>query len=77
MIGRASGSGIGVGRLSRWLRGVGVIAMLDAGRDTTQQVESICEVPPSAGVLPLLILGVAVGVFIDCRCVADVVEVTR
>jgi hypothetical protein len=35
MIAWASGFGMGVGSLSRQLRGVGVLAMLDAGLDTT------------------------------------------
>jgi len=35
MIARASGLGMGVGGLSRPLRGVGVLAMLDARLDTT------------------------------------------
>ena len=35
MIARASGSGMGAGRLSRLLRGVGVLAMPDAVLDTT------------------------------------------
>ena len=34
MIARASGLGMRVGRLSRPLTGVGVLAMLDAGLDT-------------------------------------------
>ena len=34
-------------------------------------------IPLGAGVLELLVPGVAVGVIIDCRCVADGVEVTR
>jgi len=41
MIARASGLGMGVGRFSRPLRGVGVLAMPDAGRDITRRVESI------------------------------------
>jgi hypothetical protein len=73
MIARASGLGMGVGRFSRPLRGVGVIAMPKAGLDTTRRVED----PPGAGVLRLLVIGVAVGVFIDRRCVADGVDVTR
>jgi len=73
MIVRASGLGMEVGRFSRPLRGAGVITMPDAGQDTTQHVE----VPPGAGVLQLLVPSVAVGVFIDRRCVADGVEVTR
>jgi len=35
MIAWASGLGMGVGRFSRPLRGVGVLAMPDAGLDTT------------------------------------------
>jgi len=73
MIARASGLGMMVGRFSRPLRGVGVIAMPNAGLDTTRCVA----VPPGAGVLRLLVTGVAFGVFIDCRCVADGVEVTH
>jgi hypothetical protein len=34
-------------------------------------------IPLGAGVLQLLVPGVAVGVFIDRRCVADEVEVTH
>jgi hypothetical protein len=71
MIGRASGLGMGVGRLSTHQSGVGVITMPDAGLDTTRRVD----VPPGSGVLRLLVPGVAVGVFIDRRCVADRVEV--
>jgi len=77
MIARASGFGMGVGRLSRPLRGVGVLAMPDAGLDTTRHIESVCMVPLGAGVLRLLVPGVAVGVIIDSRCVADGVEATR
>jgi hypothetical protein len=77
MIARDSGLGMGVGRFSRPLRGVGVLAMPDAGLDTTRRVESVCKVPPGAGVLRLLVTGMAVGVFIDRRSVADGVEATR
>jgi hypothetical protein len=77
MIARASGFGMGVDRFSRPLRGVGVLVMPDAGLDATRRVESVCMVPLGAGVLRLLIPGVAVGVIIDSRCVADGVEVTR
>jgi len=73
MIARASGLGMGVARFSRPWRGVGVITMPDAGLDTTRRVE----VPPGAGLLRLLVPGVAVGVFVDCRCLAYGVEVTR
>jgi hypothetical protein len=77
MIARASGFGMGVGRFSRPLKGMGVLAMPDAGLDTTRWVESVCMVPQGAGPLQLLVPGVAVGVIIDRRCVVDVVEVTR
>jgi len=77
MIVRASGLGMGVGRFSRRLRGVGVLAMPDAGLDTTRRVESVCKVSPGVGVLQLPVPGLAVGVFTDRRSVADVVEVTR
>jgi hypothetical protein len=77
MIARASGFRIGVGRISRPLGGVGVQAMPDAGLDTMRRVESVCIVPLGAGVLRLLVPGVAVGVIIDSCCVADGVEVTR
>jgi hypothetical protein len=49
------------------------MAMPDAGLDTTRHVDD----PPGAGVLQLLVTSVAVGVFIDRHCVADVVEGTR
>jgi len=68
---------MGVGRFSRPLRGVGVLAMPDAGLDTTRRVESVCVIPLGAGVLRLLVPGVAVAVIIDRRCVVDGVEVTR
>jgi len=60
---------------SRPLRGVGLVAMSDAGLDTMRSVEFVCEVPPGAGVLPLVVPGLVAGVFIDRRCVADGVEV--
>jgi hypothetical protein len=37
----ASGLGIGVGRFSRPQRGVGVLAMPDAGLDVTRLIESV------------------------------------
>jgi len=46
MIAWASGSGMGVDRLSRPLIGVGVITMPDVGLDTERPVE----VPPGPGV---------------------------
>jgi len=72
MISRASGLGMRVGRFLRPLGGVGVIAMPNAGLDTTRHIA----VPPGAGVLRLLVTGVTVGVCIDRRCVADGVDVT-
>jgi len=77
MIARASGFGMRVGRFSRPLRGVGVLAMSDAELDTKRRVESVCMVPLGAGVLRLLVPGVAVGVCIDRRCVVDGVEATH
>jgi len=47
--------------------------MPDAGLDTTRRIE----VPPGAGVLRLLVPGVAVAVYIDRHCVPDGVEVTH
>jgi len=38
-------------QLSTPLRGVGVLAMLDAGLDTMRRIESVCEVPPGVIVL--------------------------
>ena len=75
MIARASGLGMGVGRFSRPLRGVGVLAMPDAGLDTTRRVESVCVILLGAGVLRLLVPVVAVGVIIERHCVADGLEV--
>jgi hypothetical protein len=72
MIARASELVMGVGRFSRPLRGVGVMAMPNAGLDTTRRVD----VPLGPGVLRLLVTSVAVGVFIYRRCVADMVEGT-
>jgi hypothetical protein len=54
-----------------------VLAIPDAGLDTTRHVESVCMVPLGAGLLRLVVPGVAVAVIIDSRCVADGVEVTR
>jgi hypothetical protein len=54
-----------------------VLAILDAGLDTTRRVESVCMVPLGAGVLRLLVPRMAVGVIIDHCCVADGVEVMR
>jgi hypothetical protein len=73
MIVQASGLWIGVGRFSRPRREVGVITMADPGLETNRHVE----VPPDAGVLRLLVPGVAVGVFVDSRRVVDEVDLTR
>jgi hypothetical protein len=54
-----------------------VLATPDVGLDTTRRVESVCMVPLGAGVLRLVVLGLAVGVMIDSGCVADGVDVTR
>jgi len=51
MIVRASGLGMGVGRLSKPLRGVGMVAMPDARLDITRHVESVCKVPQAFSVL--------------------------
>jgi len=66
------------GRFSRPLREVGVLAMADAGLLTTRRVEWVCEIRLGAGGLRLLLPSVAVGVIIDCHCVADwVISATR
>jgi hypothetical protein len=41
MIARASEFGMGVGRFSRSLRGVGELAILHTGLNTTRRVESV------------------------------------
>jgi hypothetical protein len=73
MIAQASGLGMAVGRFSKPLRGVQVITMQDAGVHTTRRVQF----SPGGGGIRLLDPGVADGVFIDRRCVADGAEVTR
>jgi hypothetical protein len=75
MIAWASGLGVGEGRFSRPQSGVGVLAMPDAGLDTMRRMESVCKISLGAGVLGLLVPGLAVGVFIDHRSAADGVEV--
>jgi len=72
MIARASGIGMGVGRFSRLLREVGVLAMLDVGRDKMRRIQSVCADAAGAGVL---VPGIAVGVLIDHHCVVDGVKV--
>jgi hypothetical protein len=51
MVTLASAFAMGVGRIWRPQRGVGVLAMPDARLDTTRLIESVCGVPPRAGVL--------------------------
>jgi hypothetical protein len=65
-----------VDRFSRPLRAVGELPMPNARLDTTRPIECVCEMPPGAGVLRLLVPGMSVGVMSICRCVADWVEVT-
>jgi len=77
MITRASGLRMGLDRFSRPQRGVGGLAMLEAGLDTTRYIESVCMVPMSAGLLRLPVPSVVVGVINARRWVADGVEVTR
>jgi hypothetical protein len=67
---------MGFGRFSRPQRGVGALAMLNAWLNITGRNESVSEIPPGAGVLRLFPPGMAVGVIIDSRCVADGVTVT-
>jgi len=76
-IARDSGFGMGVCRMSRPVSGVGMLAMWDAGLDTMRHVISVCEVPPGAGVLRLLVPGMVVGVFIEHLCLVKRVEVTH
>jgi len=77
MITQASGLGMGVGRVSRWLRVVGVQAMPKAGLHTMRSVESVCEVRLGAGGLWLRVPSMAVRVLIPRHCVADRVEATH
>jgi hypothetical protein len=72
MIAWAFGSEMGVGKFWRPLRRVGVLAMPKKGLNTMGCIESRCEIPPGAGEPRI-----AVGVFIDHRCVADGVELTH
>jgi hypothetical protein len=74
MIVQMAGFGMGVGRFARPLRAVGVLAIPDAGLDTTRPVESVHMVPLGAGVLRLLVPGMAVGIIIDRQCSSDGVE---
>jgi len=55
-----------------------VLAMPDAGLDTTRCVDSVRVVPLGGGVLRLLVPAVAVGVIMDHHWVADrVTSATR
>lgn len=74
MIGWASALVIGVGRLSRVLRGVGMILLPDAELDTMRQFHFASAVAPGAGVLQLSVPGVAAGVLFDRCCVAAGME---
>jgi len=73
----ASELGMGVGRFSRLVIGVGMLAMPDAGLNTTRRTESVSEARPGAGVVRLLVPCLAVGVFIECLYVAERMEVPR
>jgi hypothetical protein len=77
MIASASRFGMGVVLFSSPLRGYGVIANPDAGLDTIRHIESFCMAPLGAGVLPLRVPSVVVGVKIDRRCVLYGVAVTH
>jgi hypothetical protein len=77
MIALVSGFGMGVGRFSRPLGGVGVLAMPDVGLHTMGCVKSVCEDSLGAGVLQQLVTGIGVGAIIDCHCVADGLNVTH
>jgi len=74
MIGWASASVMGVGRLSWALRGVGMILLPDAELDTMWQFHSAAAVAPGAVVLQLSVPGVAAGVLIHRCCVAAGME---
>jgi len=76
MIACASELGKRVVRYSWLLGGVGVITKPDVGLDTTQPVQSVCVVPPGAGMLWLLVPGMVVGVFFNLCFVAELVDVT-
>jgi hypothetical protein len=66
----------GVGRLSRLLRGVAVLAMPAELLDTMRRIESVCKVPQGGGERRLLVSRVTVGIYIERRSVADGVEST-
>jgi hypothetical protein len=70
MIAWASGFVMGVGKFSRPPTAAGMLAMPDAGLDTTQRIQSVCDVPAGSGVPSM-----ADGAFINRPCVGDLVEV--
>jgi hypothetical protein len=51
-----------------------VVAVPDGGLDTARRIESVCLVQLGAGVLQLLVPGMAVEVIINRRCASDGVE---
>jgi hypothetical protein len=58
------------GRISRPLRGIGVRSIPNVVLDTMQRAQSVgCNLLQGAGVLPLIIPGVEVGVLINPRSV--------
>ena len=77
MVAQASGLWMWVGKFARPLRGVGVLAMLNARLDRMGCGESVCEIPLGAGVVRLLLPGIAVGKSIDHHCVENGVQVTQ
>jgi hypothetical protein len=50
---------------------MGVLTILDAGLQTTRQIECDCMIVVGAVMVQRLVLGVAVGVFINCQFNAD------
>jgi len=75
MVEQASGLRMTLGRVSRPLRGVGLLAMPDGGLDISQHIESVCKVPPGTGVLQLVVPGIAVVGFNHHYSELDKVEV--
>jgi len=77
MIAPASGLGMRVGRFSKLLRELGVLAMPYARLDTTRFIGAVCRVPSGPGVRRLLVPSAADGEFIGHRSVVDGVDATR